>query len=161
MQPHFIMVQMMNWWVFRYSYDPFLTQDQGKRSNLMHECIAQMCINFYYGSAGGSVVLARRFPADFKHTVPEYAIAIVATCVSHSDILYFCLTFLSIYHCIDEYSFGYRKKFKFTGEEYNGPYQSILEVISNIRSNQYHKEKWDRTRRDWARRGMWVFYLST
>jgi hypothetical protein len=70
-----------------------LTRDQGKKSNLTHECIAQMCINFYYGSAGGNFVLARCFPADFKHTVPEYAIAIVATCVSRSDILDFCLTF--------------------------------------------------------------------
>jgi hypothetical protein len=71
----------------------FLTRDQGKKSNLTHECIAQMCINFYYGSAGGNIVLARCFPADFKHTVPEYAIAIVATCVSRSYILDFCLTF--------------------------------------------------------------------
>ena len=72
----------------------FLTQDQGKKSNLTHECIAQLCINFYYGSAGGSVVLARCFPTDFKRTVPEHAIAMAATCVSRSDILDFCLIFL-------------------------------------------------------------------
>ena len=41
-----------------------------------------MCINFYYGSAGGTDILARCFSADFKDTIPEHAVAIVATCVS-------------------------------------------------------------------------------
>jgi hypothetical protein len=52
----------------------------------MHECIAQLCVNFYYGSAGGSAALARIFPADFKDSVPENAVAMAATCVSYFNI---------------------------------------------------------------------------
>ncbi len=48
----------------------------------MHECIVQLCIDFYYDSAGGTKILARLFPEDFEHRVPERAVALAATCVS-------------------------------------------------------------------------------
>jgi hypothetical protein len=120
----------------------------------MHECIAQVCINFYYGTAGGLAILARHFLSDFKNSVPEYAVAIVATCVSYFNIPSFYSTFLQVFNCIDEYWQGYRQQRKFTGEGYRSTYESILEMITSIKGNQYHKEKWDRARRDWARRGM-------
>jgi hypothetical protein len=49
----------------------------------MHECIAHLCIDFYYDLAGGTKILARLFAEDFKHKVPEHAIALAATCVSN------------------------------------------------------------------------------
>lgn len=48
----------------------------------MHECIAQLCVNFYYGSAGGNDPLARRYREDFKNEIPEHAVVMAATCVS-------------------------------------------------------------------------------
>jgi Domain of unknown function (DUF6532) len=48
----------------------------------MHPCVKQVCVNFFYGSGGGEDVLARRFPDDFNHAVPEHAVAVAATCVS-------------------------------------------------------------------------------
>ena len=48
----------------------------------MHDCIAQLCVQFYYGIAGGGDILARRFPENFRNAIPEYAVALAATCVS-------------------------------------------------------------------------------
>jgi hypothetical protein len=48
----------------------------------MHECIAHLCIDFYYDLAGGTKVLARLFAEGFKRKVPERAIDLAATCVS-------------------------------------------------------------------------------
>ena len=50
----------------------------------MHECIAQLCVNFYYGSAGGKDPLARRYRPDFKDSIPEHAVIMAATCVSNT-----------------------------------------------------------------------------
>jgi len=48
----------------------------------MHECIAQLCIDFYYDLAGGTKILGRFYTEEFKHRVPERAVALAATCVS-------------------------------------------------------------------------------
>ena len=50
----------------------------------MHECIAQLCIDFYYDLAGGTKILGRFYTKEFKHRVPERAVALVATCVSRT-----------------------------------------------------------------------------
>ena len=48
----------------------------------MHECIAQLCVNFYYGHPGGKEPLARRYREEFRRSVPEHAVAMAATCAS-------------------------------------------------------------------------------
>lgn len=48
----------------------------------MHECIAQLCVDFYYDLSGGTKILARTFSEDFQRRVPERAVALAATCVS-------------------------------------------------------------------------------
>lgn len=47
-----------------------------------HPGIAALCIEFYYGSAGGKEPLAKLFPDDFSTIVPEHAVAAIMTCVS-------------------------------------------------------------------------------
>ena len=48
----------------------------------MSRHIAALCIEFYYGSAGGKELLAKLFPDDFSTIVPEHAVAAIITCVS-------------------------------------------------------------------------------
>ena len=50
--------------------------------NLEHPGIAALCIEFFYGSAGGKEPLAKLFPEDFSTIVPEHAVAAVMACVS-------------------------------------------------------------------------------
>ena len=56
---------------------------QGKKSNFAHPCIGALCVNFFYGSSGGSPPLAKKFPEDFQASVPEHAVAVAMTCVSN------------------------------------------------------------------------------
>ena len=45
----------------------------------MHPCIRQTCLDFYYES--GRDTLANDNLEAFKDSIPEHAVAIVATCV--------------------------------------------------------------------------------
>ena len=44
--------------------------------------MAALCIEFFYGSAGGKEPLAKLFPEDFSTIVPEHAVAAVMACLS-------------------------------------------------------------------------------
>ena len=46
---------------------------------MMHPCIRQTCLDFYYES--GRDALANDNLEAFKDSIPEHAVAIVATCV--------------------------------------------------------------------------------
>jgi len=48
---------------------------------MMHPCIRQTCLDFYYGSSQDAHTLARDNFEMFKDSIPEHAVAIVATCV--------------------------------------------------------------------------------
>jgi hypothetical protein len=62
---------------------PFNFWFKGKKTNLTHPGIAALCIDFYYGSAGGKVPLAKLFPNDFSTIIPEHAVVVAMTCVSN------------------------------------------------------------------------------
>lgn len=122
----------------------------------MHECIAQLCIDFYYNLAGGKRFLARQFPEDFQHRVPERAVALAATCVSRKFLLDSQSNWmlLQVFNCLDEYWNGRHMQRKFSAELNSDAYESILDLVQNINGNDHHKAKWVQARRDWTRRGM-------
>lgn len=51
---------------------------ENKSSNVMHECIKDVCIEFYYRT--GANALARESD-EFRDSVPEHAVALVVACV--------------------------------------------------------------------------------
>ncbi|KAF9522760.1 hypothetical protein CPB83DRAFT_899386 [Crepidotus variabilis] len=110
---------------------------QGKHSNMMHPCIRQVCIDFFYKSEQGP--LAHRLPKVFQGCVPEHAVAAVATCICHA---------------LEEYSFGKHFDKKFPSVSDRSIYEGILELIEMIKTNPYHKNKWDQCCQEWARDGM-------
>ncbi|KAF9533672.1 hypothetical protein CPB83DRAFT_890138 [Crepidotus variabilis] len=111
--------------------------DQGKHSNMMHPCIHQVCIDFFYKSEQSP--LARRLPEVFQDCVLEHAVAAVATCVCHA---------------LEEYSFGKHFNKEFPSSSDRSIYEGILESIAMIKTNPYHKDKWDQCCREWAQDGM-------
>jgi hypothetical protein len=62
-----------------------------------------------------------------------------------------------IYNCIHEYASGDYTKSFFSGDNYQLPYEGILRMISLVNGSLPHKSQWERTRRAWAARGMYVF----
>lgn len=53
---------------------------------MAHPCIKALCIGFYYHGCGKPrKSVAYAFRDDFKTSVPEYAVALAATCVSISS----------------------------------------------------------------------------
>lgn len=54
---------------------------KNKPSNLMHSCIEDVCVDFYYCT--GADALARE-SNEFQHSVPERAVALVVACVPPS-----------------------------------------------------------------------------
>jgi hypothetical protein len=50
---------------------------------MAHPCIKALCIGMYYHEGGKPrKSVAYAFREDFKTSVPEYAVALAATCVS-------------------------------------------------------------------------------
>ena len=96
------------------------------------------------------------FPDDFKDTIPETALALVMTCVCGVFLFLICLMVLSlkIHNCLDEYMIdGTQHLVKFEGSEYSTIYDSILDLIEDIKTDPYHGNKWQENRRRWARKG--------
>ena len=62
---------------------------QGKRGNFCHPCIRALCVEFFYGPAGGKEPLAKLFPEDFSTSIPEHAVAAAMTCVSLYQVSHF------------------------------------------------------------------------
>ena len=50
---------------------------------MTHSAIGELCVQFYYS---GPKSLASYFPADFRHAVPEHAVALVITCARNFHI---------------------------------------------------------------------------
>ncbi|KAF8871277.1 hypothetical protein CPB84DRAFT_1855089 [Gymnopilus junonius] len=106
---------------------------EGCTNNLAHPCIRDLCIEFYYGLGKDS--LARQHPEAFSTTIPEYAVAIAIT-------------------CIEEYRPGYRVKRDFNGKGYQDVLDGVLEVIKEVKNDEYHNAKWEENLRRWAHDGM-------
>jgi len=49
---------------------------------------------------------------------------------------------------------GYRISKSFSSANYQDIYETILELISQLKTSQYHKKKWDEARKKWAQKGM-------
>ena len=79
---------------FYSKFQSFWLLDQGKKTNLTHPCIGALCVQFYYGSAGGKYPLAKAFPEDFRTSIPEHAVAVAMTTVNTSVTLFAKLTIL-------------------------------------------------------------------
>ncbi|KAF8060119.1 hypothetical protein FPV67DRAFT_1673904 [Lyophyllum atratum] len=108
----------------------------GKTNNLAHPSIGKICIQFFYTSDNG---LACKFPEDFKDEVPENALALVLT---------------SIYHCLSEWEEGFKVKRSFEGKVYRPIYETMLDIIDDVKKNPYHGAKLEKNRKKWARMGM-------
>jgi Domain of unknown function (DUF6532) len=129
--------------------------DQGKKTNLTHPCIGALCVQFYYGSAGGKYPLAKAFPEDFRTSIPEHAVAVAMTTVNTSVTLFAkTYNFIQIYNCIDEYRNGEHTPKTFSSENYHNAYETIIRIISMVNGSPYHKRKWDQARQQWAQQGM-------
>lgn len=63
---------------------------QGRTNNLSHPCIGKLCVKFYYENSNG---LARKCRDDFKHEVPERAVALIITVVCSTPLKKLCLIF--------------------------------------------------------------------
>ncbi|KAF9007141.1 hypothetical protein BDQ17DRAFT_1423212 [Cyathus striatus] len=58
--------------------------NQNKVDNLGHKCIKKFCIEFFYGTkVGKESPLAEYFKEDFSESIPEYAMALVITCITN------------------------------------------------------------------------------
>lgn len=58
------------------------TQHQGRTNNLAHPAIGKLIGKIFYS---GPESLAKKFPEDFKNSVPEHAVALAITCVRPSS----------------------------------------------------------------------------
>ncbi|KAJ3515845.1 hypothetical protein NLJ89_g1505 [Agrocybe chaxingu] len=112
--------------------------EQGRTNNLAHPCLKRLCIQFFYGD--GTDSLAHLFPAEFKDSIPEHAVAVAAAC---------------IHNALTEYqSVGHRKTVAFDGDRYTKIYRGALRLISRVNKDPYHKAKWVENRHKWAKLGM-------
>lgn len=127
---------------------------QGRTNNFAHKAIQKLCVGFYYGPNS----LAATYPAEFTKTVPEHAVALAMTCVSiFHQSLQLSNTPSQIQNCLEEYeAFGYWRKLDFKGDTYRPVYESMLNLIGEVKDHEYHGRKWDDMRRRWAAEGMWV-----
>jgi len=120
----------------------------------MHPAIERFCLLMFYA---GTEPIAKQFPDSFRTEVPEHAVAVAITCVG-STLALIHLTDSSewkIYHCLDEFrGNGYRITKSFSSANYQDIYETILELIGQLKTNQYHKKKWDEARKKWAQEGM-------
>ncbi|KAJ3575439.1 hypothetical protein NP233_g1107 [Leucocoprinus birnbaumii] len=142
--------QVKNWDMLEEENREFLSSGQwhsagvyddgtGRRGNLNHPAIARLCIEFYYNPKFSPSALAQLFPNDFKHEVPERAVALVAT---------------AVYNALKEYESGQFFEHPFTKLSYEQHYESIWNLITRIKTSPYHEEKWTMCRREWAQAGM-------
>ncbi|KAJ3494657.1 hypothetical protein NLJ89_g10761 [Agrocybe chaxingu] len=118
--------------------------EQGKSNNIAHPCIRELCIQHFYGN--GQDLMAKMFEDHFKDAIPEHAIAIVMAC---------------IYNALEEYELGYFSKRPFKGARYKEIYETSLDLIEEVKASPYHKAKWDKNRRQWARDGMKLLNPAT
>ena len=127
---------------------------QGCSSNFMHPAIEHFCHSMLYTATDP---IAKQFPDEFETEVPEHAVAVTITCVGSPFALIYSTdsSEWKIYHCLDEFwGNGYRISKSFSSTNYQDIYKTILELISQLRTNQYHKKKWDEARKKWAQKGM-------
>ncbi|KAG6904058.1 hypothetical protein DXG01_012864 [Tephrocybe rancida] len=109
--------------------------DQGRCNNIAHPAIGRIIIEFYYISDTG---LARKFPAEFKKTIPLKALALVLTC---------------IHNCLEEYEEGYRVKKSFSRQMYSRTYDAMIALIDSVLGDPYHADKLRRNLKNWAQIG--------
>jgi len=70
------------------------------------------------------------------------------------------LTILDRYRCINNYRDGVEKQSELSAANYGPTYESFLRLLLLVNANPYHKKKWDQVRRQWAKRGMYVFIFT-
>ncbi|KAF8812145.1 hypothetical protein BYT27DRAFT_7207910 [Phlegmacium glaucopus] len=110
--------------------------DAGRTNNLAHPCIRDICIKFFYT---GKNALARTFPDDFRNSIPDHVIALVAT---------------TMRHCLQRYASGMFIESKFEGILQHSVHSRMLALIDLVKSDPYHRAKYDANRRQWAKLGM-------
>lgn len=77
------------------------------------------------------------------------------TCVGDS-VKFFTtwLTHFKIYNCLDEYAHdGTFMKLAFEGTTYSSIYDTMLDLINDVKGSSYHCRKWNENRRRWATKG--------
>jgi hypothetical protein len=57
-------------------------------------------------------------------------------------------------HCLQRYASGIYIDCKFEGIIQNSVYNRMLILISEVKSNSYHKAKYNNNRQEWAKLGM-------
>jgi len=72
------------------------------------------------------------------------------------------LTFIKIQNCLDEYAVDGTSivGLKFEGTKYEGLYQGMLDLIDEIKSDEYHGRKWRENCKRWAKKGWYVLLAS-
>lgn len=57
-------------------------------------------------------------------------------------------------HCLERYASGFYIDGKFEGVFQNSVYSRMLALINEVKSNPYHRAKYNDNCRQWAERGM-------
>ncbi|KAF7975803.1 hypothetical protein HWV62_8485 [Athelia sp. TMB] len=110
----------------------------GRTNNLTHPAIGEVCRIFFYGASNK---LGHEFPDEFGSEVPDMAIALVITAIKCA---------------LDEWATGSLNKIKFEAEKYLEPYEKTVELIQQVKANEYHGAKFRNSQREWALGSMHV-----
>ncbi|KAF8808096.1 hypothetical protein BYT27DRAFT_7211689 [Phlegmacium glaucopus] len=111
--------------------------ENGKCKNIAHPAIPAVIHKFFYTDKD---CLAALYHQDFEHTVPDYAIALVMTCIKN---------------CLEEYTdYGYRKPITLDGDTYRVVMKHHLHLIETLKGHAYHGARYEACRTEWARKGM-------
>ncbi|KAF8800630.1 hypothetical protein BYT27DRAFT_7262788 [Phlegmacium glaucopus] len=111
--------------------------ENGKCKNIAHPAIPAVIHEFFYADKD---CLAALYCQDFEHTVPDYAIALVMTCIQN---------------CLEEYAdYGYRKPITLDGDTYRVVMKHHLHLIDTLKGHAYHGAQYEACRTEWAWKGM-------